>query len=412
MGKPIVSVIGMGKLGTPLAALLASKGYEVVAADNRADVRALLWSGMSPVDEPGVQELLSAHPFLVEETVEGAVAASDVSFVVVPTPSRDDGSFDMAHIIDACEHIGAALRTKAAWHIVVIVSTVLPGDTRNVIIPALERASGKQYGEDLYVVYAPQFIALGSVLKNLRTPDLMLFGYDGNRDTSAVHRVRATLGSCLDADAHPQARTMIYENAELVKLAVNAFLVYKSAFASLIGHLCENLPSGDVDIVTDAVGCDSRIGPAFLMAGAPPGGPCLPRDTAALMALCERLDVDADLPEAVEWQGQSQIIDLVDKARGDLMDPRIYISSYAYKSGVEHQDTSLGTVLRARLTHVGAEVVDTVEAANVVIWTLPVAPTMDERGALLPGQRLIDVWRVWGGTAPDGVELVQVGVGS
>src|SRR5438270_2127939 len=163
-----VSVIGLGKLGSPLAAVLASKGHDVVGVDVDARLVRSLSDGKAPVQEPQLQELMDVSRSRLRATTDysEAVHASDITFVIVPTPSGADGVFRNQYVIAAVEQIGKALRSKSAYHVVNITSTVMPGSCDGEIREALERSSGRQVGDTVGLCYNPEFIALGSVIRN------------------------------------------------------------------------------------------------------------------------------------------------------------------------------------------------------------------------------------------------------
>src|SRR5262249_34154175 len=134
-----ISVIGLGKLGAPLVAVLASKGFEVVGVDRSPTRVSALRVGRAPVVEPGLQDLLAGSLGRIDATIDiqSAIATSEVTFVVVPTPTGSDGSFSTAHVISAIREIGGTLRGKVGYHLVVITSTVMPGSTGGPVRQAL-----------------------------------------------------------------------------------------------------------------------------------------------------------------------------------------------------------------------------------------------------------------------------------
>jgi len=143
-----VSVVGLGKLGAPLAVCLAYKGYQVVGVDLDESKRELFSKGIPPTFEPGLRELLQSvrGKLTVTDNYEEAVENSDATFILVPTPSENRGTFSLRYVVPACERIGNALRRKPAFHLVVLTSTVLPTMTENEVKPVLEACSGKQCG--------------------------------------------------------------------------------------------------------------------------------------------------------------------------------------------------------------------------------------------------------------------------
>jgi len=162
-----ISVVGLGKLGAPLAAVLADSGHIVVGVDvNKCAVDAINM-GVSPVSEPGVAEAIGRNRSRLTATSDFDVAISqtELTFVVVPTPSSGDGSFSLEFLLDAVGSIGSSLRRKRGFHVVVITSTVVPGSIAGFVIPKLEVESQKRCGIDFGVCYGPEFIALGSVVR-------------------------------------------------------------------------------------------------------------------------------------------------------------------------------------------------------------------------------------------------------
>src|SRR6476619_2095740 len=159
-----LSIIGLGKLGAPMSAVMAHKGHTVVGVDINSEFVRAINEGRPPVKEPGLAELIAANrePLSATESYEEAIPSTDLTFIIVPTPSGPDGRFSMKYVLRAAEKIGAALRKKKSWHLVVLSSTVMPGSVGEELLPALCRNSGKRCPEDFGLCYNPEFIALGS----------------------------------------------------------------------------------------------------------------------------------------------------------------------------------------------------------------------------------------------------------
>ena len=152
-----LSVFGLGKLGVPLSAVLAFKGHNVIAVDVNADNVNAINSGHSPVEEPRLSSLIEASGERLTATlnVEDAVLNSDVSFIIVPTPSSESGDFSLDLLLSAVASIGRTIAQKETYHLIVITSTVLPGSTHGRIIPTVEIASGKKVETDFGICYSP-----------------------------------------------------------------------------------------------------------------------------------------------------------------------------------------------------------------------------------------------------------------
>lgn len=398
-----ISVVGLGKLGAPLAAVLESSGFEVIGVDSDPAKVEAYASGRAPVNEPGLQALMDSCAVLDADTdPEAAVLLTDVTFVIVPTPSMDTGDYSLQHVLTACEGIGKALRAKPAYHLIVIVSTVSPGDMRQHIIPYLEMESGRKAGADFGVCYSPEFIALGEVIKGLTRPDFVLIGEHDSRAGMALAEIYRTV----TANGTPICR-MALEEAELTKIAVNSFLTVKITFANMLAQLCERLPGANVDVVTAAMGLDLRIGQRYLKGGLAYGGPCLVRDNRALAHAARALGVEVCIPSTIDQHNQRELQRLVELViENTPVDGKVWIQSDAYKLNTDVTEASAGRYLRGALNLEQIETVEQPADADTLVLTLPRAPHYTP----CAGQTVIDCWRVLD-SVPNGVTLVQIGVG-
>ncbi len=287
-----VSVIGLGKLGGSMAAGMASRGLNVIGVDvNRHAVDAVN-AGKAPVQETNLGEMIAANKERIRATLstEEAVLGSDISFVIVPTPSDERGAFTIQYARYAFKSLGQALKKKQGYHVIVLTSTVLPGATRHGLLPILEQESGKKCGPDFGLCYNPEFIALGSVIRDFLNPDFYLLGEFDQRSGNLLEEVHHRV-----SQNNAPVKRMSLENAELAKIAVNSYVTMKISFANMLADFCEHLPGGDVDVVSDALGMDKRIGRKYLTGGFGFGGPCFPRDNVALNFMGKELGVDSSL---------------------------------------------------------------------------------------------------------------------
>jgi len=300
-----ISVIGLGKLGSPLAAVLASKGFPVVGTDLNVDFVNAINAGKAPVDEPRLQELIDENRERLRATsdAQAAVAETDITFVIVPTPTDPaTGRFTNRFVVSAMETVGAGLRRKSGYHVVVITSTVMPGSTGGEIRAALEAHSGRRVGDSLGLCYNPEFIALGSVVRDMLQPDMILIGESDTHAGDVLQLVYER--SC---DNKPVFRRMNFVNAELTKISVNTYVTTKISYANMLADICDRIPGADVDVVTQAVGSDSRIGTKYLRGAIGYGGPCFPRDNVAFSALARTLGARAELAEATDSLNDYQV---------------------------------------------------------------------------------------------------------
>lgn len=348
-----VAVVGLGKLGAPLAAVLASKGHDVTGIDISESTAQLVNARVAPVAEPGLQELISAHGDRLRATTSLEEAAeADISILLVPTPSSDSGAFSNDHVLAATETIAAALAGRSAYHLLVVGSTVMPGSCETAVRPLLEHVSGRRVGETLGLCYSPEFIALGSVIEDTTRPDMVLIG-ESDRDAGDV--LEALYRTVCEND--PPFRRMNMINAEMTKIAVNTYVTMKISYANTIADICERLDGADSDTVANALGLDSRIGPKYLRGATAYGGPCFPRDTKAFATLARDLDVEPLLAEATDAVNRIRIDRLAQLTQAHLADgDAVGILGLAYKPGTNVAEESAGVALATVLADAGYEV--------------------------------------------------------
>lgn len=349
------SVVGLGKLGASMAAAIASRKFPVVGVDVNRRAVDLLNAGQAPVAETGLAALVAANRERLGATTSHreAVLGTDVTFVVVPTPSDERGGFSLQYVAWAFREIGRALRDKAAYHTVVLTSTVLPGATRHGLLPVLERESGRRCGPDFGLCYSPEFIALGSVIEDFLNPDMILIGEADERAGRLLERCYADI-----VTNDPPCRRMSLENAELAKLAVNTYVTMKITFANTLADLCERLPGGDVDAVTDALGLDRRIGRRYLTGALGYGGPCFPRDNLALAYLARALGTRAELAEITDAVNRRGIDRLAERLRPLVQGgATVAVLGLAYKPRSHVIEESPGIRLCKALSAAGGRVV-------------------------------------------------------
>ncbi len=282
-----LSVIGLGKLGATMSACFIHKGFEVIGVDKNQDFVDTINNGKSPIYEPHVDSLISANKERIQATteIEFAVLHSDVSFIIVPTPSMPNGLFSTKYVEAVIADMAEALKVKKTYHLIVITSTVLPGDTARMAAD-LERLSGKKLNEDFGVVYNPDFIALGKIVHDFLHPDMILIGESDDRAGALIEQIHLDL-----VDNDPGIFRMNWYNAELSKISLNAFCTLKITYANSIAEICENMPGGDAAVVLKAIGSDTRVGNKYFKGGLGFGGPCFPRDNRALSKCAEKLEV-------------------------------------------------------------------------------------------------------------------------
>lgn len=300
-----ISVFGLGYVGSVIAACMADQSHHVACYDIDFQKLNALRAGKSPIVEPGLSTLIQRNfessRLTTCENPQQAVMNSDISFVCVGTPSKDDGSIDLCQILAACEQIGAAIMQKTARHTVVIRSTILPGTCDKDIIPCLERNSGKQAGRDFDLLVNPEFLREGSAINDYHNPPKIVIGVWGNSDPS-------TLETLYESFTCPK-RTTSVKNAEAIKYVDNSWHALKVGFANEIGNI---LKDHDMDSheVMDIFSLDTKlnISTAYLKPGFSFGGSCLPKDIRAISHQARKAGLNTPILTSLMQANEEQII--------------------------------------------------------------------------------------------------------
>ncbi len=299
-----LSVFGLGYVGCVSAACFAKQGYSVIGVDVSSDKVGLINAGKATIVEAGigelVEEMVAARRLRATADPAEAVRGTSVSLICVGTPSRANGGIDLSYIEKVCTEIGAALRDKRERHTVVVRSTVLPGTTDTVVIPALERASGKKAGVDFGVCMNPEFLREGTSIKDFYDPPFTVIG---TRDDAAGQAVAALYHGI-------EAPTRVVETgvAEMMKYACNCYHGLKVGFANEIGTVCKALGVDSHEVMK--LFCEDtklNISAAYLRPGFAFGGSCLPKDLRAITYRAKQADVETPILSATLESNRKQI---------------------------------------------------------------------------------------------------------
>jgi UDPglucose 6-dehydrogenase len=328
-----ISIIGLGKLGLCIAGCFAKK-HKIYGIDNNEDLITKLKNGICPIEEPKLNEFISNNIYGIEYVFSEnkyntsiAIANSDIVCIIVPTPSKSDDTFDNSYIINVLNYIvipNLLDSCKTKKPIINIMSTVIPNSCSAFINYIYQEIKLKE-SEDYFLTYNPLFIALGSVIKNLTNPDLVLIG--GHFDAAnKIQKFHKTI-----IKNNPYYAYMSLINAEITKLSLNYFLTMKISFANELASLCEKIPDANVDIITEAIGYDKRIGHKLLNAGLGYGGPCLPRDIKAFKTFSKESTGKSHLANAIERIDKEIASRIVNFLEENIDGKNIGICGIAYK---------------------------------------------------------------------------------
>jgi GDP-mannose 6-dehydrogenase len=326
-----ISIFGMGYVGTVSGACYAKMGHRVIGVDVNQRKTGLLARGESPImerDLPGlITEGVRSGSLKVVSGPEEAISASDISFVCVGTPGNGNGSPNTEFIRRVCSDIGQCLRKKHDFHIVAVRSTLLPGGTEEIVIPELEKSSGKKAGMDFGVLFHPEFMREGSSIRDFFHPPMTVIAGPGS------HRPEIVSGLYSGIDA-PLILTE-YRVAEAIKLVSNAFHALKITFANEIGSLCKVM-NIDSHSVMEVFCRDEKlnISKAYLKPGFAFGGSCLPKDLRALNHRAKTLDLELPLMRSILDANRIHIertLELIYPYRGR----RIGVLGLSFKAGTD-----------------------------------------------------------------------------
>lgn len=346
-----VTVFGLGYVGSVTAAALARDGHEVVGVDVASSKIDMINTGRSPVLEPGVDTIIAeatgAGRLRATDDPADGLDGSDISLICVGTPSRPDGSLDLAYVTQVAQQIGSKLSLTADDHRVVVRSTVLPGSTRGTVLPEIERAAGRAAGEGWDVCTNPEFLREGSSLKDYDAPPRILVG---EREPGGGAPV---LGLYEGVDA-PRYQVPL-EVAEAVKYTDNAFHAMKVTFANEVARVWQGA-GADPDRVMEIVASDTKqnISPLYLRPGFAFGGSCLPKDLRALTFAARDAAAPVPMLDAILVSNEVQVRRALDRilATGKR---RVALLGLAFKAGTDDLRESPQVALAKRMIGEGLE---------------------------------------------------------
>ena len=280
-----IAVVGMGYVGCVTATCLARDGNDVIGIDVDFKKVDSINAGISPVFEPGLEELLSRQvesgSLRATTDIDAAVEESDVALVAVGTPSSIDGSVNYEVVKRVTASIGRCLRSLGRPYTIVVRSTLLPGVLEEVLEPTLEEESGLNVGQDVFLCNNPEFLRETTAIKDYDNPPFVLVG--ANDETAA----KTALQLYANLDCEKIVTTT--REASLVKYTGNAYHALKIAFANEIGALAKSF-GADGQRVMEVACRDTQlnVSKAYLRPGFAFGGSCLPKDVRALSRYAEQ----------------------------------------------------------------------------------------------------------------------------
>lgn len=346
MTKEKIAVIGCGKLGAPLIACFARAGHSIIGIDTSSKLVEKLKINQIDWCEPGLTEALGKYRDLISFDTKYNEKFNEVttSFVIVPTPSNETGEYSLEFILSAVEDIGKKLSQSIfKSHMIVIVSTVMPGDTEGRIFQKLRESAGSNI-DKISICYSPEFIALGSVIHNLQNPDTILIGQPDEKNGEKLQTL--LLSIVLNK---PKVLRMKITEAEIAKIAINSYVTSKISFSNQISEICEKVPGTSSVNVLDAIGSDSRIGQSYLKQGTSYGGPCFPRDNKAFAKFASSIGVFLDLAyatDAINNRQNDRLISVLKKVAPNARNILMVGVSYKKDTDVTEESPALNFITK------------------------------------------------------------------
>lgn len=326
-----LSVFGIGYVGCVSAGCFAKEGHAVIAVDVNPTKVGIINEGRSPIVEPGIAEVIAeaVADGRLSATTDSAAAVmqTEMSLICVGTPGKSNGSLNLDYVKRVCEEIGLALKDKRERHIVVVRSTMLPGTTEEIVIPALESTSNKKACKDFGVAVNPEFLREGTSLKDFYAPPFTVIGSQDAETAASVQKLYANI----DAPLH----AVPLRTAEMLKYVCNSFHALKVSFANEIGNICKELDVDSHDVME--IFCHDtklNLSPYYLKPGFAFGGSCLPKDLRAISYKAKELDVEVPVLSAILPSNRLQIeraLNMVTRTGKK----RIGVLGFSFKAGTD-----------------------------------------------------------------------------
>ena len=343
-----IAVIGLGFVGLTLSSVLASKGITTVGIDLDKEKCSKIEKGIPTFFEPDLKKILKKalkKNLLITDKLS-SINNCDFIFIAVGTPQKKNGEIDLSFIKTVVRSVGKIISENKNKPIILIKSTVVPGTMKNIILPLLENNSKKKAGRDFGLISNPEFLQESRAIQDTIKPHVVVLGGYKTKFMKKTEKFFSRFNQNV-----PIIITN-HQTAEMIKYANNSFLTTKISFINQIANICQAIPNTNIDDIAAAIGLDPRIGNMFLNAGPGYGGSCLSKDMNALINFSDNVGINPTLLNAVEKINQEQIqniISLMEKTLGNLMNKQITILGTAFKPNTDDVRDSVSIALIKKL---------------------------------------------------------------
>lgn len=350
--KPKLSIIGLGYVGAVSCACFSSLGHQVIGVDQDTAKVTAIANGYSPIIEKDLDAMLEQghidNLLQASTDIEYAIMNSDITLVSVGTPSDDKGACDLTYLKQASRQIALVLAEKDSYHVVIFRSTVPPSTTEKILIPLLEKYSGKKCGEEFGVCFNPEFLRESTAIEDFYNPPKTVIGSFDKKSKQTAAQIYK------DVDQNIQFTTLAA--AEFVKYIDNTWHALKVSFANEVGRICKSL---DVDSheVMNIFLQDTKlnISPYYMKPGFAFGGSCLPKDTRGISYLAKSFHVETPIINHINESNQchlQHIINMINK----LNVTKIGVIGLTFKTGTDDLRESPSIALIKQLWKLGYQV--------------------------------------------------------
>ena len=349
-----IAIIGTGYVGLVTGVCLADFGNDIICVDNNKEKIDILNKGQLPIYEPGLKEIIerNRHYKRIEFTtnIKYAISHSEVIFITVGTPEKDDGNADLKYVFEVAKDIACYMN---GYKIIVDKSTVPIGTGKKVKEIILKSLNDRKVNYKFDIVSNPEFLREGKALYDFTHPDRIVIGSESKKAIEIMKEVYRVL----KLNDIPFITTNL-ETAEMIKYASNAFLAMKISYVNEIANLCEKI-GADIQVVTSAMGKDGRISPKFLHCGPGYGGSCFPKDTKALAKIGRENNSPIILIESTIKANQNQKLKMVEKivkTMENVKDKTIAVLGLAFKPETDDVREAPSMVIIEELYQRGAKI--------------------------------------------------------
>lgn len=350
-----IAIIGTGYVGVTTGIAFAKHNFNVVCVDKIKEKIESLNNGIASFYEPGLNKMLKklVNKGLLKGSInlEKTVKNSNTSFICVGTLSLPNGSVSLEYVKDVAKDIGKALEKKKGYHLVVVKSTVIPLTTEKIVLPIIEKYSGKKAGKDFGICMNPEFLKEGDALNDALHPDRIVIGEYDKKSGNVLMKLYKGF-KCR------KVRTNL-RTAEMIKYASNSFLATKIMFANEMANICEKFGI-DVYKVMKSVGLDKRISPYFLNAGCGFGGSCFKKDISAIVCAAKSKGYESKILETILEMNETQplhLIRMTESVLGNLKNKKIALLGLSFKPDTDDVRETRALPIAKTLLKKGAKIV-------------------------------------------------------